>query len=708
MKKHLKEERHVFIPRISSLFLLFLLNLSFLNAQIPLNGFCTFNSFKVDKDYDGIICLNSTNDTINNFLLFSSKQSKHSLIHIDINNRTQKNDFVQLPFASSRIISTENNFRKEIVSVSRNARKLSILSFNQKSNLNLSKQIKFNSYPDKISTGDIDFDEENEFLISGSSFDGLSIVKRSNSLLVEEKILKKSSFSQSVLFDINNDSYCDIIAYNVLTGTLQFYFNNGRGDFNLTRDIPVPPQIGNLAIVDINNDAFPDLVFSSGRVIYIHYGDGTSAYNNNKSLSLDFIPDKILWNDFNNDGKTDFVYLNKERSVVNLVLQKNQMEFFPEICSLQKKGLEDLVIFQNHFTKGIAMYCKDGNLITLTQQWDADEIKITFGGILGLIETFDYLNDGIQDICYIDERNTTLNLVIRNKQKKYEKIFFIPVYTNYSQVEILEKDKFEKEFYLYDYNKRVIEIVIVNLNKFSYQKEIIYTDGLIKDLKLTEHQNFSRGIINTLQLINGQLYSYSYSYNNLRYMTTSSSAFDRDVIDALFDDDGNIYYWKQENSNLLLRYISHSDKQNKIDLYSVKAKENSKITLLSCGLINQVAPVSFSILTVGDKTNGIIAGKNYKLYLSGEEIDKFFSFEKKDIYVPKKISKSDKKLSLYLLNKNIITFVKSNFTNSRLIFENISEQKNVNFFVVKKFLDNELTLLFTNNFDNCIEIKKLK
>ena len=59
----------------------------------------------------------------------------------------------------------------------------------------LVSQIKFNSYPENISITNNNSEKFQEFLISGNSFDGLSIVSLQNNQLKEKKIIEKPILS---------------------------------------------------------------------------------------------------------------------------------------------------------------------------------------------------------------------------------------------------------------------------------------------------------------------------------------------------------------------------------------------------------------------------------------------------------------------------------------------------------------------------------
>ena len=68
-----------------------------------------------------------------------------------------------------------------------------------------------------------------DFLISGNSFNGLSIVSNKNNKLTEKKITDKTVFKDAHFIDLNADGIDDIVALNSVNNKIHFFFRNNHG-----------------------------------------------------------------------------------------------------------------------------------------------------------------------------------------------------------------------------------------------------------------------------------------------------------------------------------------------------------------------------------------------------------------------------------------------------------------------------------------------
>ena len=70
--------------------------------------------------------------------------------------------------------------------------------------------------------------------------------------------------SSIVLGDINNDGYLDLIMTGLMDSTevMKVYKNDGNGIFIFTTDIDPGVMFGSIALGDIDNDGYLDLVHS--------------------------------------------------------------------------------------------------------------------------------------------------------------------------------------------------------------------------------------------------------------------------------------------------------------------------------------------------------------------------------------------------------------------------------------------------------------
>ena len=168
---------------------------------------------------------------------------------------------------------------KSFAITSRKNRSFGIIKFSSTGKPSLVSQIKFNSYPENISIANNNSENYQEFLLSGNSFDGLSIVTLENNRLKEKQILEKQVFKNAQFIDLNSDGYEDIAALNSIENKLHLLFNNSRGDFKELRNLNIDEDVLSMNIFDINYDQFKDIIISTKSYIKIYFGDAIASFS---------------------------------------------------------------------------------------------------------------------------------------------------------------------------------------------------------------------------------------------------------------------------------------------------------------------------------------------------------------------------------------------------------------------------------------------
>jgi hypothetical protein len=691
--------------------LIFLIVIEDLHAQIPINGFCRYNSFQAAGDLNCLLSANFYNDSLSDFILYSSIQNKfNSLIGKSACNFSPGIKS-SLPFPISKMIplSSKKESAGKYVFISRKAKIAGIIKLDYRGMPVILRKIKLDSYPDQISSADIDGDGNKEFLISGSAFNGLSILKQTAAGLIEKKIITGIPFSQSVLIDLNNDSFADIAAYNLSTNKLQFYYNNSRGEFSLVREINMDYPIHSLQAVDFNNDSYPDLIFSSGNNICVMFGDQFSSYSRQLKIETQFQPDKFICGDFNKDKKIDIAYINKKQSLVSVLFNKNGQEFYPELHYLEKTGLTDITYFTDKLNYGIAAYSKDGYVYSISNiVKPLDEIKICFGGTPGKVIHFDYMNEGITDIAYLNTGHKSLDLILRNREEIPSIFFSIPVENEYSEVLVERRDKTNKAFYLYNKDERLIEIINFDLDNFIYRKDYIYNDGLIKDIRITKGNNTSRGVIQAALVKDGRLDLIKYYYNNYKYLEIRSTGIDENVIDAKIDKEGNLFYWKQYDNVFSLVYVDSRNPQAKIDLFSKRFNGKVDLNFFLNDFLSPGKETSFSILTFNGKMLMLFANDKNKSVVNQQELKKYFSgIDEEKIFLSETNNNSIKKLFLYLEKENSLNLVNISKGGKEILLIKVMDCKDLKSYFIRKIFEKKLFIVYSDSLNDCLVIKKI-
>jgi hypothetical protein len=193
---------------------------------------------------------------------------------------------------------------------------------------------KFSQLGPFITTADIDNDTNIDFFIGGGfNFSGKIFLQRKNQSFISKDLIDSIKMEEDmdcILFDADSDGDSDLL---ITGGDLQyeensnyykprFFSNNGKGNFSLeTNAIPasVKTIAGCVTAGDLDADGDLDL-FIGGRVSK-KYPQSPQSYilQNNKGIFTDVttkvcpalqFPGMVtsaVWNDFNNDKKTDLI-----------------------------------------------------------------------------------------------------------------------------------------------------------------------------------------------------------------------------------------------------------------------------------------------------------------------------------------------------------------------------------------------------------------
>ncbi len=544
-------------------FLFFLFDLSF--AQVPINGFCKLNTFSVDSGYNFIFRLNFNTDSYSDIILSSSFDKRSALLEGFGIGEFKDQKKITLPLSTSNIepIFNRINEIEGYAFLSRAERTFGIYSFSQFGHPSISKQYKFNSYPDRISIADINGDEQNEFLISGSTFDGLSLLSLQENKFVEEKLIEKTSFSFAHFIDLNNDGFKDIAAYNLFNSNIHFLFNDGEGVFTEVRTLPYFDQATQFRTFDFNYDSYNDLILSSINSIKIFFGDFRSAYDSAITINTLYPVDDFVIGDLNQDGYFDIVYLSKESGIISSVFGKPDGNFYKEFVHLKRERIESVVLYISKFIYGVAFLTEKGEvgliskLSSVTEDFD---LAVSVEPVA--ITSFDIDRNKILDIAFFDKSNNTLNLLLRNKDGIPNKFYSATLFGEPEFLVVDDSKSDEKKFYCYSNNSRLIEIITFDLPNDNIKREQLYSPGNLLDLKIyyTDKNNSSIYIAYRKE---NKFYFGEVKYHNIRYSFSEYYSITEKWVDAEIIplDKPILLYWKTEKGQLnLIELLFNIDK----------------------------------------------------------------------------------------------------------------------------------------------------
>ena len=681
-------------------------------SQIPINGFCQYKNFKTDTGYKSLFALNFNNDSYTDLLLFNPDSKKIEALVGEKNGGFGKPFLYSIPYEITNIrnLIDKNKIIKKYAFVSRQRMRAGIYSFTSSGRPYLNYSIKFKSYPENISSADIDKKGKDEFLISGSAFDGLSIVYQTNSGLKEKKIISNTSFSSAILTDLSNDYYPDIAAFNILDNSLIFFYNNGAGVFRKVRSIKFDQPIHNLYSTDLNLDNYNDLIFSEGRSIKIIYGDSASSYSTSTILNTHFKPDKIITGDFNRDGKMDIAYSNNEVGIISIFFGKDANNFYPEVIYTKKNGVQNIIPFYSKFVNGIAAVNLDGYVFTITNLPPyLESANISLGGRPSALSVFDDGNNGISDICYIDNFTHSLDMIVRNASGIPSVFYSYPINENHSQIIVDNILPRIKTFFCHSYGKKLIDIIKIDFALNKVERNSVYAPGDIEDMEIKHTDNNFDNIYLTYKndksvgLSILEYKDYKYSISNYPFNITAYSS------SVLLNNEIGMIYWSEKNNiqTLSKAVLSGGTITNNV-LFNSKMDSVVSIFSFAGDLFNNDKDACISILKT--KNNKFLTVTNDKktFIIRSSEIPNYFNIDQLNQLFFGEIRPSGlKKLYVYFPDKNFISTIDFINKGRDIVIPKLINVENVNSFFIKKMSSRNFHLVYTNNSNGCITIKQL-
>jgi len=702
-----QEERTVLKTGKSKLktLLLFVLLSEIISPQIPFKGFCKLNSFDVDSNFTKILSFNYNQNEYSDLMVYNPLEKKVAIVEGTSGLNFIANNF-SFPSEISAIepVILPNHMVENFAFTSRKNRSFGILKFNMIGKPTIVSQVKFNSYPENISVTNKNANSTQEFLISGNSFDGLSIVSFKNNRLEAKQISEKRIFKNAQFIDINSDGFEDISALNSIENKLHLFFNNSRGDFSELRTINVNDDVLSMNVFDINYDQFEDIIVSTRAYIKIYFGDATASFAKTIIIQTSYSANKFIVGDFNRDGFFDINYLNIDEGIISTIFAKDFDLFYPEFIQKKEKGIVDIIPFFSKFVYGAAYLNQNGKVhIISSVALMSDDQKMAIGIEPNLITSFDHINNGIVDLAFTDNFDKKLKFIVRNNAGFPEKLFSINLYEEHNKILEFSNTKSVKTFFLYSTDKKIIESLEINFEKFSFSRKFYYAEGPIKDLIVKSDSKgdaelfilFTKNKTFKLQVITKT----GLNYNQKLYKNLGSGWFDSFLF---FEDKLTVGYWNSEKDFLKFDLIYPMDKDtNPINKLIINDKTSTIISKSNKSASTRDQKFS-SLIFKGDELYLTSGSKDVKLFKTKNIKEGFRIQDKNQLFF-------GKTNSVFLYNSNLsalIEFRPARSGNQLFMSEKFSNLE-LNNYTIQNLDQRNYHLIFTDVKSGNIEIRQL-
>lgn len=682
-------------------------------AQIPINGFCRYESHQVDSGYTGIFSLNFNNDSFTDLILFNSSDRKIQPL------RGQSNaDFTMLrhslaPVEFSRLqyVFDNNKNITAIAYTSRRSMQAGLLQFTPLGQPVISNSVRFDSYPEHVSVADINLNGVQELLISGSAFDGLSILYIDNKKLRERKIVSRESFLSAHFIDASNDGFSDIAAFNIFTNSIDLYYNNGHGHFRKVRAIPVNEKIISFRTFDLNLDSYEDIIYSDNNSLNILYNDFTASFGKTLKIRTRFTPHKFVMGDFNKDGKIDIAYINTTEGVLSLIFARDEYSFYDEIIYVHKEGLQHIVPYYSKFIHGIAVISDKGFVYTLTNlNFLSDKVNLAAGSEPGALTYFDSGNNGITDICFIDRSDNSLKFILRNYDGIPAVFYSQKLFAYHTNIAVDDSNPDIKKFFCYTPGKRLIEMVVANFTTNRIERSSLYVPGTIDDLKLkTGSDDFPS--IHIAYRSGNKLGLGAFYYRDFRYTFSKMPDIVSNVegVTITVNESPAVYFWQREGTNVsFFRAASEKNDSKPKKIATIPMDMNFSLQSFSGDLFNMEKDVTLSFFYTADaKVIAIVSDSLISLIKVKEESAVFRIKNKNQLFFGQLKFDGLKRLFVYQQGQNRIHRADFIHGGKNVIFSRVAEVSSLYSFFIKNMDIKNYHIVYTNEKENCITISRL-
>ena len=612
----MKEEKTGSITELKTLSIILFFILCFNSAfsQIPINGFCNLKSFPSFTGYTHLITYDINGDSYSDILIYSPNHNSIIIVEGKENFEFTNYKIVNVPYYLSNLIplGEESAYSMDYIFTSRKSRTAGIFNIPISGDFNPIAELKFDSFPENISTADINKDGYSEYLISGSGFNGLSVLFFKDDKLTESKININKSYSEAIFADVSNDGMPDIIAFNLFSNLIDIMYNDGTGHFELIRQIEPEENVESIQSIKFDNDEYADIVYTSANSFNIFFGDFRSAYDSTLVINTQYNPHHYIISDFNSDFVNDIAYIDTTLGLVSIIFGKSGNQFYDEVLYLKKKGLNNLGLLASYTSIGLAMLNYNGTISTISKLSKlGDEIDIVPAIEASVISTFDYGNDGVTDYSYIDDFNNSINILISNRDGTPSSFYSEIISGEHNSIKVNDAHSLNKTFYAYSPGSKILEAIKFDFRMNEVVSHQLYAPGSIEDIEIYKSKKVERIFLAYQR--NNYLRFGEYNYNNSKYVLREYATIDSNVIAAriFYSKEPIINYWKTTGDSLQSIEVKISSSGiNYTDKGKIDIIPDYSISFLSQFSSKHESPISFALFNSDTQFFGIVSSKS--------------------------------------------------------------------------------------------------
>ncbi len=403
--------------------------------------------------------------------------------------------------------------------------------------------------------------------------------------------------------------------------------------------------------------------------------------------------------------------MNRANSILSILFKKNESEFYNDVVYLKKEGLSDLIPYYSKFINGIALISTEGNLYLESSLLSmTGDVDISLGAEPTALSYFDVDNNGIMDLCFVDEFTKSLKLIIRNTAGIPSLLYSTKLFGRETKVTIDNVSPEQKIFYCFHPENNLIEVVSYNFLNGKNERYSLYTMGNIKDVKIYSKKNDLTKLyvvaIKNRKLILSTFYKSITGFSNSEYTDIADSVFAANVVTVPVPQ---LFYWKINNGKQAWYHASISDNFKKpVKYFQLSLKDTTLLNSFAGDLFNKDEAVSISFFETRDKNFALLSsGDSPVLVVSKNFMDHFRIKNKNQLFFGELKSGGLEKLFIYVPGESElykIDFVKRG---KQVVITKVINAANVDSYFVKNMDYKDYYLVYTDSVEHCIKIRQI-
>ncbi|MCX7875293.1 MAG: VCBS repeat-containing protein [Melioribacteraceae bacterium] len=705
LMKHCKEEKQDLKKEIIiKTFFFFLFINQFLFSQIPLDGFCKLEEIKIQKNFNKIFPFDFNNDGYKDLIIYSPNEKKYITIKA-VDKSNFDNPVLHTSSYSISVIKSQSDIYlgKKVGALLNNSKEISIITFNRSGSINFNNKEKLNGFASSIDISKNVFGKL-ELITSGAGIDGLKIYHEKNSRISFFENIKGKQLSHVTFCDFNYDSFDDILAFDINSNSLVFYYNNHYGDYDEQRSIGINGLVKDIQTVDVNSDRFTDIILNVDGKLNFFIGDSVSSFQKNTKFNFDsYVVNAFNVFDYNADGINDIAFINEDKNEIKISFGKGNNQFYQPITLLNKNNLTDLISYFDRSGRKLSVVSSDGNVYVISKIFLNDnDFQISLANNTNTISTFDYSKDGYKDLCWIDNFST-LNIALSERKNLFAKYYKFALQSDCDNLTVDDSKPESKIFVAYKSRNKNIEIVYYNFKSESLKRKIIYSKYKIEELKIYGDKFKDRFVVNIITRNKNEIFLERFEYVNFNLLNKETEKISENVVASslgIYGGKSISTFDRINNSFELNMFFIGNNSINKNNRLKFQVLEKDNVTA-TISKVEQLFSRSYPLISLININNNLV------LYLFTENKNFRYNLNYKyDNSKPIKYLVEESSLEVYffdITNKLIkLTFDEK----YKLVDKNETKfNYDLKSYTVEKFDVQNKYLIFANN--NSLTLKKL-